>query len=455
MNIRTKLTVIFFSLVIVVLTAISFSIYFFSENYRDQDFYRRLKNRAINTAKVLTEVKEVNAALLKRMERNNPASLPNQYIVIYSYKNEELYSSDGNQVIAIDSLLLNRIRLGNEIRYTDGKYEVLGFLFTDGHDRFTVLAAATDVYGVDALHNLRSILIFTFGVSLVFVSLLGWVYAGRVLRPISRIVNEVSNITEINLNRRLDEGNQKDELSKLAKTFNGMLGRLQSAFVSQKNFIANASHEIKTPITVMAIEIEVALLQDRDKPYYTRILRSVLGGLRGLNKLSTQLLLLAQSSADEPEKNFAPIRIDDVLWEMKDELLKAFPDYHVEINFDLNLRHESLIVEGDEQLIKVAILNLMDNGCKYSTDQHVTINLDSIGSDYISLNFINSGKEIEQGQLEKIFAPFYRGRMDKKEKGFGIGLSLVSSVVKLHRGEVAVVSSPERTQFTIKFPVRK
>src|SRR5688572_7930625 len=116
MNIRTRLTVAFFSIVIVVLTSISLSIYFFSANYREQDFYRRLQNRAINTAKVLTEIKEVNAELLQRMERNNPASLSNQYIVIYSHTNEELYNSEGAPVIAVDTTLLRRIWNEKEIR---------------------------------------------------------------------------------------------------------------------------------------------------------------------------------------------------------------------------------------------------------------------------------------------------------------------------------------------------
>ncbi|AYB29094.1 sensor histidine kinase [Chryseolinea soli] len=456
MNIRAKLTVIFFSIVIIVLTIICVSIYFLSANYRQEDFYRRLKNRAINTAKILTEVEEVDAQLLRRMERNNPASLPNQYIAIYNDKNEERYSSDGTNVIAMDSALLNRIRQHKEVRYAYENFEALGFLFTDRQDHFTVVAAATDVYGLDALRNLRNILIVTFCVSMVFVSILGWFFAGKVLSPISKIVDQVGNITEENLNRRLDEGNQKDELSKLAHTFNRMLERLQSAFASQKNFITNASHEIKTPITVMAGEIEVALLQDRDKEYYVKILGSVLGGLKGLNSLSTQLLLLAQTSTEQPDKHFAPIRIDDVLWEIKDELIKAFPAYRIDIHFDLALNHESLLMEGDEQLIKVVILNLMDNGCKYSDDHQVIITLDTNHRGFITLNFQNNGVGIDPDNVHRIFDPFFRGKRHRQTKGFGIGLSLVRQIVKLHGGDIRLESAPQQqTRFSVYFPVGK
>jgi len=456
MNIRAKLTVTFFTLVIVVLTAISASIYYFSSNYRQEDFYRRLKNRATNTAQVLVEVKEVNAELLRRMERNNPASLPNQYIIIYNQRNQELYSSVAIPVIPSDLALLDRIRGQGEIRFKYKDYEALGFVFRDKNDNLTVLAAATDVYGTNALRNLRNVLIAIFCVSLVLVSMLGWFYAGKVLSPIAKIVNEVSQISVANLDQRLPEGNNRDELSQLARTFNDMLGRLQRAFSSQKNFIANASHEIKTPITIMSAEIEVTLLQPRSNEYYVTVLKSLLGGLKSLNSLSSQLLLLAQTSSELPSRHFSQIRIDDILWDIQEELTKAQPHYTIDILFDLNLNHESLVIEGDEQLVKIAMLNLVDNGCKYSDDNHVTVNIKSGPMNTLAIEFINSGPGIEEEHMDKIFEPFYRGSNNKTVKGFGIGLSLVSRIIKLHSGKISVDSFPGKyTQFTVTFPVRK
>lgn len=454
MNIRTKLTLIFFGIVIVVLTAMSLSIYYFSANHRQEDFYRRLKNRAVNTAKVLVEVEEVNPTLLRRMERNNPASLPQQHIVIFNYKNDVLYSSEGTSVIKADTALLNSIRLQKEIRFSVQEHEVLGFLYAEGYERYTVVAAATDVYGHDALTNLRHVLMITFGISMIFVSILGWFFAGKVLSPISRIVNDVGQITAVNLSQRLDEGNKKDELGQLAATFNKMLERLQAAFAAQKNFIANASHEIKTPITVMKAEVEVTLLHDREKSQYTRVLQSVLDGLKGLNKLSTQLLLLAQTSAEESVGNFSALRIDDILWELKEELLKAFPEYTIEINFDLKLNDRLLQVYGDEQLMRAAMLNLIENGCKYSDNKKVSIILSTTNESTVSIAFINNGPGIEADALPRIFEPFYRGPAGKKVKGFGIGLSLVNRIIRIHNGSIEVDSIPfQRTIFTVVLPV--
>jgi signal transduction histidine kinase len=454
MNIRTRLTLIFFCLVTVILTLISVSIYYFSSNYRTTDFYRRLKNRALNTAHVLTEVKEVNPQLLRRMEYSNPASLPNQYILIYDKDLALLYSSEGKNYIPIDGKLLQRIRKQKEYRFQFGDYEAIGFVGDKKASSFTIIAAATDLHGLDWLDNLRSVLMATFFISVIIISFLGWFYSGRVLQPISKIVEEVSNISEANLNERVAVENDKDELGKLAITFNRMLDRLQSAFIAKKNFIANASHEIKTPITKMSAEIEVSLLQQRDQQQYVNVLKSVLDNLRGLNKLSTQLLLLAQTASEQPNY-FGSVRVDDVLWEAKEELMRVHSHFNIEILFDLTLRHETLVIHGDEQLIKVVFLNLIDNACKYSDDHRVTITMKSAMGNVI-IEFVNTGRGIDETALKKIFEPFVRATDGNKVKGFGIGLSLVKNIVALHKGDIFVESTPHQvTRFTISFPIQQ
>jgi signal transduction histidine kinase len=452
MNIRTKLTVIFFVLVIIVVSIISLSIYYFSSEYREKDFYRRLKNRAINTAKLLTRFEEVNASLLQRMERENPANLPQQYVAIYDKANQVLYRSEKESTILIDNALLTRIQQESEVYYHFNEFEVLGFVLKDKENQFIIIAAASDINGRDALENLRDILLGIFAISVIIVSLLGWVFSGKVLSPIARIVNEVDSITAANLELRLDEGNRKDELSKLAQTFNKMLSRLQRAFFAQKNFIANASHEIKTPITVITGEIEVALLQRRTVDYYINLLKSVLIGIKGMNKLSTQLLLLAQTSADTPEKRFSHIRIDDILWSVKDELSKAHTDYTIDIEFDMAISDQTLNTIGDAELLKVVMLNLMENGCKYSDDNKVSVVLGT-GKNEITIRFINKGIGILSDDFDKIFEPFFRGRRSKKIKGFGIGLPLAKRIMELHKGKILVSSVPNNTTaFTMVLP---
>jgi len=454
MTIRTKLTLIFFTLVTFIVSIVSVSIYFFSANYREADFYRRLKNRAVNTAVVLMEYKEIDAELFREMELDNPASLPKQIVKVYDSTGKEVYNADQSNVVTAGGDLFQRVRKAGEVRFVQGEYEMLAFNYKPAEENLIIIAGATDVHGANAMQNLRTIIIITFSLSLVAVSILGWMYAGRVLQPISRIVSEVDNISEANLNLRLDEGNRKDELSRLAQTFNRMLSRLEGAFNSQKNFIANASHELRTPFTVMAGEIEVTMMQPREKEYYVKILESVLHTIKRFNKLSTQLLLWAQTSTDSPQKRFGLLRIDDILWESKNDLEKIHPEYMIDIEFDLNIDHEYLIINGDDQLLKALMINVMENGCKYSFDNRVIVTLFASGNDVVSIELLNSGEGISDDEIAHLFSPFYRGRNKKKIQGFGIGLSLCEKIVKLHGGKISVESKlMEETRFTIDLPI--
>ena len=452
MKIRTSLTLIFFLIVIVILSIVSVAIYFFSAEYREQEFYTRLRNKAENTAKLLIEVDEVSPDLLKRIERGNPANLTNERISIYNFRNEEIYSSDSGNVIPVDIALLNEIRLEEEVRFRYNDYEVLGFLFVGGFDRFTVVAAATDVYGFKKINNLRNILFIVLAVSLFIVSLTGWIYAGRILKPISNLVDEVGKISGTSLNLRLEIKNgKKDELAKLAETFNLMLDRLESAFLSQKNFIANASHELRTPITAITGEIEVALMQPRTPDDYVKVLRSLLDDTRNLGSLSTQLLLLAQTSSVNHQPLFQPVRIDEILWEAKGDLTRANKGYNIHFKFDIDLNDEALMLRCDEQLVKIVFVNLLDNGCKYSSDRTVVVTLSSTPGALL-IDFVNNGADIPPGEKEKIFSPFIRGTNVGNTRGHGIGLSLASQIMKLHGGWIQVQTDPPTIKFTAHFP---
>ena len=454
MKIRTSLTLIFFLIVVIILTVVSLSIYFFSAEYREQEFYTRLRNKAENTAKLLIEVDEVSPELLKRIETDNPVNLPNEKISIYNFRNEELYSSDAQNILPVDTALLDNIRLEGEVRFRYGDYEVLGFLFAYEFDRFTVVAAATDIYGAKKINNLRNILLTVFVISLFMISVTGWIYAGRMLRPISKLVDEVDNISGSSLNLRLKIGEGKrDELGKLAETFNRMLDRLEAAFHAQKNFIANASHELRTPVTAIAGEIEVALLQPRSTEEYRKVLQSLLEDTRKLSALSTQLLLLAQTSSLSGSSDFGRSRVDEVLWEAKEDLHRANNHYNIQIQFDISLNDEAMMITCDHHLVKIVFINIMDNGCKYSIDNTVMVTLRS-GQGFITIEFQNRGMGVSAEDIPKIFDPFIRGANAGKVKGHGIGLSLANQIMKLHGGSIAIdnSASPDVTRFVVTFP---
>lgn len=453
MNIRTKLTLRFILVTAIIFLLSSVLIYIFSVEYREEDFYSRLYNKANNTAKLLIEVDEVDVALLRKIEQDNPTSLPNEKIVIYNYKDTLLFSTDEDHVIKITKELLNRIRLEDEVRFLQGDYEVLGFLFKARYDRFVVIAAATDIYGFKRLKNLIFILFIVFVISIAVVSVSGWIYAGKALQPIAKVVDQVSEISIASLNLRVDEGNGKDEIARLAQTFNNMLSRLETSFITQKNFIANASHELRTPLTSITGQLEVTLLNTRSPDDYKVVIQSVLDDIKNLNNLSNRLLLLAQTSSEERQKKMSFIRIDELVWQVKEDLLKHHPTFVINIDFDENLDDEKkLTIKGDEQLMRAALANLIENGCKYSENQTIGVFIKSsmLGLEMI---FKDDGIGIPANDIPNVFEPFYRGSNTKNSKGHGIGLSMVKGILRIHSGQIHIRSAQgSGTTITVSLP---
>ena len=451
MQIRKRLSYQFIGIVAMIIILSSLAIYFFSANYRREEFYARLKNRANRTAKLYFEIEGINVQLLTKIDKDNPTSLPYQKVSIFNHRNEILYSTDKEKILKITDALLDKIRAEKEIRFLQGEYEILGFLLIDKYNKTVVIAAAIDNLGYTKLKNLRSILLIVFGFSITISLIAGWIYAGKALSPISDVIKQVENITISSLNLRVDEGNNDDEIAKLAITFNKMLKRLETAFIVQKNFIANASHELRTPLTSITGQIEVTLLKKRTNKEYLQTLISVLEDIKNLNSISNRLLIMAQASSENSDLSFSLLRIDEIIWQTKAKLLKRNINYKINVYFDQTINEDfiKLNTYGNEQLLNIAINNLMENGCKYSSNNQVDID---ISSEYklVKILFTNHGKGIDKNDMTHIFEPFYRGKNSISVTGNGIGLSLVKKIIDLHKGTITVDSEVNgKTTFAI------
>ena len=322
-----------------------------------------------------------------------------------------------------------------------------------GSDQYVVMAAATDLEGSIYLSKLKIILIIVCFISLVLFFITGWLYSGRALKPISDVVKKVEEITITSLDLRIYEGNGTDEIGRLAKTFNNMLERLETAFAVQKVFIANASHELRTPLTSINGQLEVLMMKDRSTLEYKNALASVLDDIRSLIDLSNRLLLIARTSAEGPVNFNQEIRIDEILWQVREEMLRFNSNYQINISIDPSLTDfDQMMVAGDESLLKVAVSNIIDNACKYSEDHKVLVKLQYI-ENQIGVIFEDRGIGISREDMSRIYEPFYRGKNALTHKGTGIGLPLVNQIIKNHNGQLKISSEINvGTVVTILFP---
>jgi signal transduction histidine kinase len=454
MQIRTRLTIQFLLLAEAILILAFSAIYYSSATYRRTNFYDRLTDRAWSTAKLLIDTYRDNPEIARRVERTNPAKMENEKIIIINLLNDVIYTTDQKNEIEIKNDVLEHVRQGRRIRERQGDYEVMGVLYTSFNNRFVVLAAATDSEGYAYLNRLRIIMLIVLLISFALFSIAGWLYSGRALKPISDMVKEVDDITITSLNLRVPEGNGTDEIGRLAKTFNRMLERLESSFTMQKSFIANASHELRTPLTAINGQLEVLLMKDRTTDEYKHELTSVMDDIRSLIYLANRLLLIARTSAETPSNSASKLQVDEILWQSRDEMTRFNDKYRINIEVDESMTDSGqMVVKGDEYLLKTALSNIMDNACKYSDDHTVNIRIKPSGR-YIGLHFEDKGIGIPEDELKKVFEPFYRASNAIAIRGSGIGLQLVSQIIRNHNGEIEISSAVNKgTTVIIKLPV--
>jgi len=453
MQIRTKLTLQFLLLGGIIMIVVSVIIYLSSATFYRNDFYDLLRSRARSITQLALDSYEFNANHALRAGTDNPGRLQDEKIIILNFRNDTLYISDRSWELKMMNTIAGQVKSNGEVFTIQDQYEVLGSLYSTGSYEFVVIAAAIDNDGPLRMKKLRNLLIIVCLIGLMMFSVAGWFYSGRALKPISKVVKKVEEITITRLNLRVPEGNGTDEIGRLAKTFNRMLERLENSFAVQKDFIANASHELRTPLTSINGQIEVLMMKDRSTSEYKSALESVLEDIRSLIDLSNRLLLIARTSAESPAIPENKVRIDEVLWQSRDEIRKFNNDFHINILIDDSLTEsEQMMIAGDEYLLKVAVSNIIENACKFSPDHSVNINLEHTENS-IEVIFEDKGIGISEADMGKIFEPFYRGANTVSVPGTGIGLSLVKRIIENHNGIIIISSQAGKgTAVRIKFP---
>ncbi|MCC6724282.1 MAG: HAMP domain-containing protein [Saprospiraceae bacterium] len=442
MNIHTKLTLRFSLITASILVLFSLAVYLFSANFRREEFYQRLESRALTTATLLVTVDEVDKNLLRIIDDNSVPALPDEQVLAYDSSNHLDYGNTDHPRRDYPPALLDRIRVAKKLYFDNGDYEELGMVYTARGQSYVLIASAFDRYGKSKLYNLRTVILVGLPMGIAIIVLAGRIFAKQVLAPLAKINDSVTNITAGNLDQRLNEGNQTDEIARLAMNFNLMLERLERAFEVQQSFVRDASHELRTPLAAMRSQLQVELGKVRSLQEYQAVLNSQLDDVESLSELTNGLLLLARSSMERQRLDFQSLRVDEVLFNAQEELARLKPDYNFQFDYGNMPENEAdLTLLGNERLLSIAFINLMDNACKYSPDKTVHISL-SVNNGSLEISFKDNGPGIPADKIERIFDPFYRVEHVKgKVKGHGIGLSLCKKIVELHDSRIIVQST--------------
>ncbi|WP_225993107.1 sensor histidine kinase [Actinomadura rudentiformis] len=290
-------------------------------------------------------------------------------------------------------------------------------------------------------------------VTLLFLGLagigIGYLVAGRTLRPIHTVTATAQRLSESNLHERIALTGPQDEIKDLADTFDRMLDRLHRAFDAQRRFVANASHELRTPLTINRTVLEVAIASRKNPPETKALADVLLGNTARHERLINGLLLLARS---ERELNApTPTPLEDVVRSAVDHL----DELAGETDVDVTVEVAPATTVGDPVLLERCAVNLLENALKYNVPGGQVWVRTWRRRDQVMLRVENTGRPVPSYELATIYEPFRRLGADRigSADGAGLGLSIVRAVVRAHGGTLDTVSRPDGgLAITVRLP---
>ncbi len=322
----------------------------------------------------------------------------------------------------------------------------------------------------DALNTLLIILIIAVPLTLLIASLGGQFLANKALRPVDQITQTARVITSQNLNQRIKPLKVKDEISRLIETFNEMISRLDRSFRQVKQFSTDASHELKTPLTILKGEVEVALRRERESQEYEQILKSNLEEINRMSQIVEDLLLLSRADSGEIRLNKEDLNLTEILNEVVAQVNILAQAKNLRI--DTSNHHEEIRIFGDRLRIRELFLNLIENGIKYTEEGgsiHIQVRKDALCQEgapaggpkteqpeFARIIVSDTGIGIAKEDQERIFDRFFRvdKARSREQGGSGLGLSICRWIVEAHRGEIKVESELGKgSSFIVKLPV--
>ncbi len=375
----------------------------------------------------------------------------------------QLFGPDGRNVLK-DSLLydspmkksaeISEKRSIFESRRLGGrKYRIYWSKMETEQDSVYVLETAASMKDTfEDLDRLFYLFLIIIPLGLLLTGVAAYFITKAAFKPITRMTETARKISGKNLSRRLELPAARDEVRNLGETLNEMIGRIDSAFKRQKEFVANASHEIKTPLTIMQTELELTRKRITDQAAEESI-NTVLSGIGELTSLTNSLLMLARLDASGDNLNLRSFRADELLLECVQSINSAAAMKNIRLDLSV---FEEIELYGDREKLKSVFINLLDNAVKYSSSGgSIFIKLKKIKNASVEVSVEDEGIGIPPEDLPNIFNRFYRSNEIRAEiTGSGLGLAIAREIVEMHGGTISAENKKDKgAVFKVTLPI--
>ncbi|MDX2188696.1 MAG: HAMP domain-containing sensor histidine kinase [Bacteroidota bacterium] len=450
MTFKARIIISFFFLSLIVIGSFSVYVYFYYASYRKELFISRLSSKA-DVIEKLDQGQDRSSAISNSMIYTDLITLFDEKVILIDNQKQITYTNivDGN-VLDSHMVILQNAKIQSKYYYTAfGQTEIIVTQFKNGSK---LIISAVDILGNDKLNNLTSTLVLGNSFALALSILLGLIFADAIVKPLNNITRTLNRISDKDLTYRLEVPKGKDELFLISTYFNGMMDRLQKSFINQKNFISHASHEMRTPLTKVLVNLQSIQRRQRKGSESYKDITLAIDDTKVAVELVNGLLQLALVSKIE-ELELSTMRLDDIFLAILSDLKEKYPS--ITVKFDLKNKDEEfepIECKLQKELFPVALYNIIENSVKYANGNPVEISI--IKENNIANVFIrDNGLGILPSDIKYIYEPLYRGQNAITKKGFGIGLSLVKRILDLHQITFNLESVPQTgTVVTLYIP---
>ena len=325
-------------------------------------------------------------------------------------------------------------------------------IMDDGKVKYIVQVASPQGLLNVALDGLKPLLFILLPLTVIVTGLAGAFLAKVTLRPVDHMIDTLKKITAENLKLRIHIPDTKDEIKRLADTFNDMIERLDKSFSSHQEFIQDISHELRTPLTILKGELEVTLKVLRSPEEYEEVLTSSLEEIGKMSRVIEDLLVLARFDNNQVALEIRRVDLGGTLSRVMDDMKILSEQKDIETSLSLQ---DNLILDGDEDQLRRLFVNVIDNAIKYTSRKGKIIVTANKDSDNAKVVISDTGIGIPEDELPYIFDRFYQvAKSRRANHGFGLGLSIARSIVESHRGTISAESQPgQGSTFIISLPL--
>lgn len=455
MLIRTRLIIAICLLFIVIMSSVSIWLYFSIEKYQRSEFSQQLADKAITIADIMFRNEQRGINFIAQLDKETRNNLYEERVFIFDESKTFVYGTVPYSNRYFSKTLFSKLEQRGEAKEYDNDNQVYGKLFQKGDKKLFVIISANDFYGTNTLINVRNVLVLITLIGILVLIFFVLVIVQKLTQPLYDLSDRIERLTENNLRQTIPLSQKGTEIAQLTESYNRMILRIADAFDNQKQFIQHASHELRTQLAVMLLELDSALLKTKEATAQKPFL-SLKEELEKLIELTNSLLMLSKLSNSNTEQHKIPaVRVDEILFDVAKEEMRVHPDYKITIEVNNIESEELLSISANPVLLKLLIRNLMDNAYKYSEDKRLAIFV-GIKEKQLSIQLLNGGKLIPKNEQEHLFTPLFRASNAAPSSGFGVGLSIAKKIADYHNASISYAISPEGLNvFEIQFFTKK